>query len=196
MDITPQVTATPRESTGERPTTESSVSAVSWAAIFAGAVVSVAITLTLSALGIGVGLAAMWPWPYHGMSPSAFTISTAIWLIAVQWLASGAGGYLTGRLRTKWVGTHTHEVFFRDTAHGFITWALGTLIAAIVVGSAASSMAGSATEAAASAGSGVAQVSGGTVATVAIYTALSMVVGAFIASVAAALGGHRRDEHP
>jgi hypothetical protein len=30
----------------------------------------------------------------------------------------------------------------------------------------------------------------------AIYTALSMLVGAFIASVSAALGGRLRDEHP
>ncbi len=26
---------------------------------------------------------------------------------------------MTGRLRTRWVGIHTDEVFFRDTAHGF-----------------------------------------------------------------------------
>jgi hypothetical protein len=41
----------------------------------------------------------------------------------VQWLSSGLGGYLTGRLRTKWVGIHTDETFFRDTAHGFMAWA-------------------------------------------------------------------------
>ena len=46
----------------------------------------------------------------------------------MQWVSSGLGGYLTGRLRTKWVGTHTHEVIFRDTAHGLVTWALATVI--------------------------------------------------------------------
>lgn len=185
-----------RQDTDEGIARESPVSAVSWSAIFGGAVVSAATTLTLSALGFGIGWAAVSPWPYHGISPKAFTISTAIWLVVVQWLSSAAGGYLTGRLRTKWVGTHTHEVFFRDTAHGFITWALGTLIGAIMLGTAASSLAGSGSDAAAAAASGAAQVSEGTAAAAAIYTALSMVIGAFIACVAAALGGQQRDKHP
>jgi hypothetical protein len=65
---------------------------------------------------------------------------TAVWLIVTQWLASGLGGYLTGRLRTKWVGLHTHEVFFRDTANGFLTWAAATVIGAALLASAASSV--------------------------------------------------------
>jgi hypothetical protein len=178
---------------------ESPVSAVSWPAILGGAVVAAAITLTLSALGLGIGLAATSPWPYHGLSPRSFTIATAIWLVVVQWLSSAAGGYLTGRLRTKWVGVHTHEVFFRDTAHGFIAWAAGTLIGAVVLGSAVSSLLGSAADAAVgAAGAADARlgVTEGTAATAAIYTALSMIIGAFIACVSAALGGHQRDQHP
>ena len=178
---------------------ESSVSAVFWSAILGGAVVSAATTLTLSALGFGIGLAASSPWPYHGLSPKSFTIVTAIWLVVVQWLSSAAGGYLTGRLRTKWVGVHTHEVFFRDTAHGFITWAAGTLIGAVVLGSAVSSLLGLRADAAAGVtGSADAQlgVSQGAAATAAIYMALSMIVGAFIACISAALGGHQRDQHP
>ncbi len=185
-----------RHSTAAGTASESPVSAVSWSAVIGGAVVAAATSLTLSVLGFGVGLAAAAPWPYHGLSPKSFTIATAIWLVVVQWLSSGAGGYLTGRLRTKWVGTHTHEVFFRDTAHGFITWALGTLIGALLLSSAASSLAGSAADAAAAAGSGGVQISEGAAATAAIYTALSMIIGAFIACVAAALGGQQRDEHP
>ncbi len=184
-----------RHGTDEATPRESSVSAVTWSAILGGAVVSAATTLILSALGFGVGLAAASPWPYHGLSPRAFTVSTAIWLIVVQWISSAAGGYLTGRLRTKWVGTHTHEVFFRDTAHGFITWAVATLIGAAVLGSAASSLLGSVSDAAAAAGAN-AQIDERAAATVAIYTALSMIIGAFISCVAAALGGHQRDEHP
>ena len=185
--------------TAEGTARESPVSAVSWSAIFGGAAVSAAMTLTLSVLGFGIGWAAVSPWPYHGISPKAFTVSTAIWLVVVQWLSSAAGGYLTGRLRTKWVGTHTHEVFFRDTAHGFITWAVGTLIVAVMLGTAlgtaASSLPGPGADAA-TAGSSVAQVSEGMAAAAAIYTALSMVIGAFIACVAAALGGQQRDKHP
>jgi hypothetical protein len=60
----------------------------------------------------------------------------AIWIVIVQWISAGFGGYITGRLRSKWADTHTHEVFFRDTAHGFVTWALATSIVAILVASA------------------------------------------------------------
>ena len=63
-----------------------------------------------------------------------------LWLIVTQWLASGLGGYLTGRLRTKWAGLHTHEVFFRDTANGFLMWALATIAGAVLLASAASSV--------------------------------------------------------
>jgi hypothetical protein len=69
-------------------------------------------------------------------------VGTAIWLIVVQWLSSGTGGYLTGRLRTKWVGVHTHEVFFRDTAHGFLAWAVASVVVVGLATSAISSAVG------------------------------------------------------
>jgi hypothetical protein len=271
---------------------ESPISAVSWPAIIAGAFVAAAASLVLVVLGSGLGLASVSPWRNVGASATTFTIVTAIWLIVVQWAASGLGGYLTGRLRTKWVGTHTHEVFFRDTAHGFLTWAVATVIGATLLAAsavstveaglhAASTVAGGAAQGAA--GEAVAQASGyridtllrsskpddngssadtraevtrilttgirngdipaadrsylaGLVAsragipqdeaqkrvddliaqekaaeakareaadaarkaasTFSIFTALSMLIGAFIACVAASLGGRQRDEHP
>ena len=96
---------------------ESATSAISWAAIIGGAFATAALSLILLALGSGFGLASVSPWPNSGASVTTFTAMTAIWLIIVQWVSSGLGGYLTGRLRTKWVGVHTHEVFFRDTAN-------------------------------------------------------------------------------
>ena len=50
-------------------------------------------------------------------------------------MSSAVGGYLAARLRTKWVGVHSHEVFFRDTAHGFIAWAFATLLSASALSS-------------------------------------------------------------
>ena len=114
-------------------------SAVSWAAIVAGTFVTVAFSLMLVAFGAGMGFSALSPWPREGMSAVHFTYIAAIWLIVVQWVSSGLGGYLTGRLRTKWIGVHTHEVFFRDTAHGFLTWAVATVVSAIILLFAASS---------------------------------------------------------
>jgi hypothetical protein len=136
---------------------EASTSAVSWAAIIAGAFVAASATVLLVALGTGLGFAAVSPWPNSGASATTFTAATAIWFIVTQWISSGAGGYITGRLRTRWVATHTHEVFFRDTAHGFVTWAVATVIGALILASAASSMAGAGVHAAAMLGSGAAQ---------------------------------------
>lgn len=64
--------------------------------------------------------------------------------------------YLTGRLRTKWVGIHTDETFFRDTAHGFVAWALATLVAVGVLGSALSAAIGTGVQAASTVASGAA----------------------------------------
>jgi hypothetical protein len=136
---------------------ESSRSAVSWAAIVAGAFAAAAISLVLAGLGSGLGLASVSPWPNSGASATTFTFMTAIWFVVVQWVASGLGGYLTGRLRTKWVGTHTHEVFFRDTAHGFVTWAVATLLVAAFLTTAVSSIVGNRVQAAATAAGGAAQ---------------------------------------
>ena len=105
-------------------------SAASWPAIIAGAFVAAAVSLVLLALGSGLGFAAISPWPGHGVAVTTFAVTTAIWLIVMQWVSSGIGGYITGRLRTRWIGTHTHEVFFRDTAHGLVTWAVATVLVA------------------------------------------------------------------
>ena len=106
----------------------SNQSAVSWAAIFAGGVAAAAIAIILTILGAGLGLASVSPWAGQGVSAVGFTIMAAVWLIIVQWVASFFGGFIAGRLRTKWVAVHTDEVGFRDTAHGFLAWAVALLI--------------------------------------------------------------------
>jgi hypothetical protein len=105
-------------------------SAASWPAIIAGAFVAASVSLVLLALGSGLGFSEISPWPGRGVTATTFAVTTAIWLIVMQWVSSAFGGYITGRLRTRWIGTHTHEVFFRDTAHGLITWAVATVLVA------------------------------------------------------------------
>lgn len=116
---------------------ESSASGVVWSAIIGGAFASVALTALLFTLGSGLGLASVSPWANTGASVTTVTVMTGIWLIVMHWLASGLGGYLTGRLRTKWAGLHTHEVFFRDTANGFLSWAVASVVGAVIVTSTA-----------------------------------------------------------
>src|SRR6185312_5341730 len=152
-------TLDPRPEQGGAVTTMfSGKSAASWPAIFAGASVAAAVSLILVALGAGLGFASVSPWPGHGVSAATFAVTTAIWLIVTQWLSSGVGGYMAGRLRTRWVGTHTHEVFFRDTAHGLVTWAVATLLVATTLTSTVFSALGEGAHAA----SGVASAAAGT----------------------------------
>lgn len=114
---------------------EHGASGVSWAAIIAGAVAAAALSTILVILGVGLGFSAISPWASIGASATAITISTALWLALTQIVASGTGGYLAGRLRTKWTDIHTDEVYFRDTAHGMLSWAVATLVTAAFLGS-------------------------------------------------------------
>src|SRR6202042_484440 len=110
-------------------------SAVSWGAIAAGGVAAAALELLLIAFGAGLGLSAVSPWSDSGVSASTFKTGTGIYLVIVAVMSSAVGGYLAARLRSKWTGAHTHEVFFRDTAHGFVTWAFATLLSASALSS-------------------------------------------------------------
>jgi hypothetical protein len=119
---------------------EPSVAGVSWAAVTAGAVVSCALTFVLLAFGVGLGLSVVSPWAGAGVSATTFKIGTGLYLIVIAMLSSSIGGYLAGRLRTRWVGVHSDEVYFRDTAHGFIAWALASVLGAVLLASPAGSL--------------------------------------------------------
>lgn len=134
---------------------EAVASGVAWGPIIAGAFAGAAVSLILLSLGAVFGLSVISP--LSGVETAVtFGIGAAIWLIITQWLASGLGGYLAGRLRTKWVGMHTDEVFFRDTAHGFLTWAVATVLTAGIFASALSSAIGGGVQATATVASGAA----------------------------------------
>ena len=124
--------------------TDSHTSGVSWAAVIAGAFAAAALSLALLALGTGIGFSAVSPWSDAGASASMIGWTAVIWLVLTQMIASSLGGYLAGRLRTRWINVHTHEVYFRDTAHGFLVWAVGLVITAAFLTSAAASFLGGA----------------------------------------------------
>ena len=131
-------------------------SGVSWGAIFAGAAAAAALSLILVLLGFGLGFSAVSPWANSGISAKGLGISTIIWLAVTQLLASGLGGYIAGRLRVKWANMHGDEVYFRDTAHGFLAWAVATLVTATLVVGSVSSVVSGGVQAGASVASGAA----------------------------------------
>jgi hypothetical protein len=143
---------------------EENQSAVSWAAVAAGAVATAALTLVLLAFGTGMGFSVISPWSNSGISSETFKVAAGIYLIVVAMLASTIGGYVAGRLRTKWVGVHGDEVAFRDTAHGFLAWAFAAVLGSAVLGGAATYLVGGAAQGAAqgvSQGAAASQSSGG-----------------------------------
>jgi hypothetical protein len=132
-----------RPSVSESPDRNEAYSAgVSWAAVIGGAFVSASLALILLALGTGLGFSSISPWSNMGAAASTIGKAAIAWLIVTQIIASAMGGYLAGRLRTKWVNVHTDEVFFRDTAHGLLVWSLGLVVTAAFLASAAASLAG------------------------------------------------------
>ncbi len=108
---------------------------MSWAAIFAGTAATASLSLLLILLGAGLGFSAVSPWADEGVGAKALGFTAIIWLALTQIIASGMGGYLAGRLRVKWFSMHGDEVYFRDTAHGFLSWAVATLVSAVLIAS-------------------------------------------------------------
>lgn len=131
-------------------------SAVAWGAIVAGAAAAASLSLILLILGTGLGLSSVSPWSQQGISAESFGISTIVWLTLTQLVAAATGGYLAGRLRTRWADIHSNEVYFRDTAHGFLAWAVATLVTATLLTSAIGSVVGSGIQAGSTVAAGVA----------------------------------------
>lgn len=151
----------------EEPT---NVSGVSWGAILAGAAGAAALSLILVLLGSGLGFSAMSPWANEGASAKTIGITAVIWLALTQILASGLGGYIAGRLRVKWSSLHGDEVYFRDTAHGFLSWAIATLVAAVLIVSSVSGVVSGGVKAGATAAAGVAGTAAAAAGTAASHT--------------------------
>jgi hypothetical protein len=119
--------------------------AISWAAVAAGAFATAALTLLLTAFGAGMGFSSVSPWANSGISATTFSVGTGIYLIVIAMLSSTVGGYIAGRLRTRWSSVEDDEVFFRDTAHGFMAWACAIVLSAALLGAAATAIVSGAT---------------------------------------------------
>jgi hypothetical protein len=163
-------------------------STLSWAAILAGAVASLALSMVLSTLVAGFGLKLVSPWP--GQSPPSVAFSPALGaaMIAVQVVSSALGGYLAGRLRTRWLNLHSHEAHFRDTAHGLLVWAVSTIVGAVLLATVFASPGGAT-------GLEVVTTNASDIAAqISFFVGFGLLLSAFTAAVAAAIGGLRREE--
>lgn len=206
-------------STVEMPgTVEAYSSGVSWAAIIAGAFATAALSLAFLALGTGIGFSESAAWLGGRISSTRIGWTAVVWLVVMQLVASSVGGYLAGRLRTRWVHVHTHEVYFRDTAHGFLVWAVSLVMTAGILTSASTMIPGGSTRAGLSprdaaavtlppsaitsnsspadiyaAAQQAAEATQKAIAHSMYWTFVALLIGAFCASVAATIGGKERD---
>jgi len=129
-------------------------SPINWGAIIAAAIVAAVATLILMLVGSGLGLTLISPWSSESASATTVLAWAAVWLVVVQWVSSGLGGYMAGRLRKRWVAIHSDEVAFRDSAHGLLAWSLATLVVAGLLGSTISGILGLGVQAASNVAAG------------------------------------------
>src|ERR1700691_211345 len=115
---------------------------VSWAAVIGGAFVFASMSLVLLSLGTGLGLSMGSAWWNVGAGAERIGKAAIAWFIITEILASALGGYLAGRRRTKWFQVHTDEVYFRDTAHGLLVWAVALVLTAGFLTATATRLAG------------------------------------------------------
>jgi hypothetical protein len=118
------------------------LSGVSWGAVIAGAAAAAALSLILLVLGAGLGFSAASPWTWSSGTSAALGGGAIAWIIFTSIAASAIGGYMAGRLRLRWSNVHADEVYFRDTAHGLLAWAIATLATAALLTSALTTLAG------------------------------------------------------
>ncbi len=130
-----------------RPGAAAGTSFVEWGAVFAGALTAAALSFVLLTFGAAIGLSMVSPWPSSGVSARTFSALAVFWTVAQQIGAFLAGGYVAGRMRARWADLNADEVEFRDGMHGALVWALGIVIGAMLIFTAAGAATRAATDA-------------------------------------------------
>jgi hypothetical protein len=165
---------------------------ISWSAIVAGALVALAVSTFLTVLASGFGYNLVAGSIASQRALDAFTPALGAAAVAIQVVSAGLGAYLAGRLRHLWLGAHADEAHFRDTAHGLVVWALAT-VAGLLLATAVAPYAASLTPTAATPAPDPVRAAH-ILAQSAFFTAVGMILSAFIAAVAARIGGLRTEE--
>lgn len=172
--------------------------AISWGAVWAGAVVAVAASVLLTLAGTGLGFAVSYSPLGSRASLSGFTPEVGAGAIVIQVLSSALGGYLAGRLRTIWHVVHDDEAHFRDMAHGLVVWAVATVtllvLASAVLAPYAESLSLQTAVTPPAPTPQEAQRAANIAAQSALFMAIGMLLSAFVAAVAGRVGGMRNEQ--
>jgi hypothetical protein len=105
---------------------------LNWSAVIAGALMGAALSLVLIAFGSAIGLSVASTAPSWRDTSATLAVLSGLYLLLTAVISFGFGGYIAGRLRTRWTATlHNDFVEFRDGTHGLISWALAVVITGI-----------------------------------------------------------------
>lgn len=177
-------------------TAEPGASYLEWGAIFGGAAVAAAMSVVLLQFAAGAGMSVGASTLEDG-SASWNVMVAGLWLAVVALASSGAGGYIAGRMRSRWGDAVEAEVEFRDGTHGLVVWAVATLSVGVIMAGVAALSALSEAKSAApdlETTADMLRISANVSTIFSFATAAGAALGAAVAWFAAQLGGEHRDE--
>ncbi len=108
---------------------------ISWAAIFAGVVLTVVIQLMLSLLGAGIGLGTVNVNAGSTPDASSLGIGAGVWWVVSSCIALFCGGYVAAWLAGI-------EIRFDGFLHGVIAWSIASILTIYLLSSAVGSIIG------------------------------------------------------
>src|SRR5215207_8565373 len=115
---------------------------VEWTPVIAGAIAASALSFVLFTFGSSLGIALASSSPSWRDASVALAVLSGLYIILVTIASFGFGGYLAGRLRSRWSdSTDTEEVEFRDGVHGLLVWGLAVALGALLAATAATAVA-------------------------------------------------------
>src|SRR5215207_6321150 len=115
---------------------------VEWTPVIAGAIAAAALSFVLFTFGSSLGIALASSSPSWRDASVALAVLSGLYLVLVTIASFGFGGYIAGRLRSRWAAsTDTDEVEFRDSIHGLLVWALAVALGALLAAAAAAAVA-------------------------------------------------------
>ena len=126
---------------------------VEWGAVWAGSSLAAALSFILLTFGAATGLSFVSPW-HDTVASTTIVGSLALFFAMAQQIGTAmAGGYVAGRMRSRWDESTEDEVEFRDGLHGGLVWAVSVIITAALLFSVAGAIGSAGTKIAAGAAS-------------------------------------------
>jgi hypothetical protein len=101
-----------------------------WGPIVAGGIAAAALALVLHAFALAIGLSVSSAAPTWRDASFALVLLSGLYVVLAALASYGLGGYLAGLMRMR--ASSREDADLRDGSHGLLTWALATLLIALI----------------------------------------------------------------